>query len=161
MNCEKCGNENEKDARFCRHCGEAITEVGVVKGEKGVVADRRRTEDGFLCFGEEEWSDSNSAMVLGIVFISVAVIMTLAMFNFFEGFGNAVGSFFGDFGENMGQIGNDIGNFFGNWGENFGESVRSFFGGVEWWNILQPIIVLFFLGIGVFLLYRSYREQNR
>ncbi|MHA1977680.1 MAG: zinc ribbon domain-containing protein [Candidatus Hodarchaeales archaeon] len=171
MNCDKCGNENEKDARFCRHCGEAIAEVAVVKGDKTFVTGKRRTEGGFLCFGEdEEWDNSWNGMIVGVVFISVAIIMALAMLNFFEGFGNAVGSlgfgnavgsFFGDFGENMGQIGNDIGNFFGNWGENFGESVKNFFGGVEWWNILQPIIVLLFLTIGVILLYRSYREQNR
>ncbi|PWI49293.1 hypothetical protein CEE45_01800 [Candidatus Heimdallarchaeota archaeon B3_Heim] len=161
MKCEKCEKENEKDARFCRYCGEAMTDVEVTKGEKGFVADKRRTEGGFLCFGEEEWSGSDSGMVLGIVFISVAIIMALAMFNFFEGFGNAIGNFFGDFGTNMGQIGEDIGNFFGNWGENFGASVERFFGGVEWWKILQPIIVLFFLGIGLIILYRSYREQNR
>ena len=162
MNCEKCGNENEKGARFCRHCGEAVGEVSVEKGEKLFVTDKRRTEGSFLCFGEEEeWSSSNSSMVLGIVFISVAIIMTLAIIGFFEGFGNAVGSFFGDFGENMGQIGEDIGAFFSNWGTNFGTAVENFFGGVEWWKVLQPLIVLFFLAIGVILIYRSYRDQNR
>ena len=160
MKCEKCDKENEKDARICRHCGEAMTDVEVTKGERGFVADRRRTEGTFLCFGEEERSDSGG-MILGIVFISIAIIMALAMFNFFEGFGNAVGNFFGDFGENMGQIGEDIGSFFSNWGSNFGTSVENFFGGVEWWKILQPIIVLFFLLIGVILLYRNYQEQKR
>ena len=160
MNCDKCGNENEKDARFCRHCGEAIADI--VKGEKGVVTGKRRSDGSFLCFGEdEEWDNSWNGMIVGVVFIFVAIIMALAMFNFFEGFGNAVGSFFGDFGENMGQIGEDIGVFFSNWGSNFGTSVENFFGGVEWWNILQPIIVMIFLLVGVILLYRSYREQNR
>ena len=162
LNCEKCGNENMKDARFCKHCGEAIAEAGVVKGEKTFVADSGRTQGGFLCFGEnEEWDNSWNGMIVGIVFISVAVIMALAMFNVFEGLGAGLGSFFGDFGENMGQIGADIGAFFSNWGTNFGTSVENFFGGVEWWKLLQPIIVLIFLVIGAILLYRSYREQKR
>ncbi|MCK4848536.1 MAG: zinc ribbon domain-containing protein [Candidatus Heimdallarchaeota archaeon] len=159
MKCEKCGNDNAKDARFCKQCGEGL-ELEIVKGQKTFVADSRRTEGSFLCFGEEDRSDSGG-MALGVVFIGVAIIMTLAMIGFFEGFGNAIGSFFGDFGENMGQIGSDIGNFFGNWGENFGVSVRNFFGGVEWWKILEPIIVLSFLVIGVILLYKNYREQKK
>ncbi len=159
MNCEKCGNENQKDARFCKQCGEALG-LEVVKGQKTFIADSRRSEGGFLCFGEEDRSDSGG-MVLGVIFIGVAIIMTLAMIGFFEGFGNAVGSFFGDFGTNMGQIGEDIGSFFSNWGTNFGTSVENFFGGVEWWKIIQPIIVLVFLIVGVFLLYKNYKEQNR
>jgi Flp pilus assembly pilin Flp len=115
-----------------------------------------------LLLGEnEEWDNSWNGMIVGIVFISVAAIMALAMFGFFEGLGAGLGSFFGDFGENMGQIGADIGAFFSNWGTNFGTSVENFFGGVEWWKLLQPIIVLIFLVIGAILLYRSYREQKR
>jgi hypothetical protein len=60
----------------------------------------------------------------------------------------------------MGQIGEDIGNFFGNWGSNFGESVENFFGGVTWWTILQPMIVLFFLIMGIILIYKNYRQQR-
>ena len=161
MKCEKCGNENQKDARFCKQCGESLG-LEVVKGQKTFVADSRRSDGGFLCFGEEEqWDNSWNGMIVGIVFISVAIIMTLAMVGFFEGFGNAVGSFFGDFGTNMGQIGEDIGSFFSNWGTNFGTSVENFFGGVEWWKLIQPIIVLGFFIAGVFLLYKNYREQQK
>jgi hypothetical protein len=159
LKCEKCGNENKKDARFCKQCGESLG-LEVVKGQKTFVADSRRNEGSFLCFGEKDRSDSGG-MVLGVVFIGVAIIMTLAMIGFFEGFGTAVGSFFGDFGTNMGQIGEDIGSFFSNWGTNFGASVENFFGGVEWWKIIQPVIVLVFLTVGVFLLYKNYKEQNK
>ncbi len=159
MNCEKCGNMNEADARFCRHCGE---ELGLpVKKGKAFVSDSKRSES-FLCFGDDdEWTDYHTRMTLGIVFIFVAILMTLAMVGFFENFGNAVGNFFGDFGENMGQIGEDIGAFFSNWGTNFGTAVENFFGGVTWWQIIQPLMVLVFLLVGIILLYRGYREQNR
>jgi len=161
LKCENCGNENQKDARFCKQCGKGL-ELEVVKGQKTFVADSRRSDGGFLCFGEEDqWDNSWNGMIVGIVFISVAIIMTLAMVGFFEGLGAGLGSFFGDFGTNMGQIGEDIGSFFSNWGTNFGTSVENFFGGVEWWNIIQPIIVLVFFTVGIFLLYKNYKEQNR
>lgn len=163
MNCEKCGNANEKDARFCRHCGEPIAEIGGVKGEKVFVADKPRSEGGFLCFGEEEeseWKDSYSYMIIGIVFISVSVIISLAMIGFFENFGNTIGNFFGDFGTNMGKIGEDIGEFFSNWGSNFGTSVENFFGGTAWWEVLQYALILFFLLIGIIMIVRGYQKNK-
>ena len=158
MKCEKCGYENDKGSNFCRNCGSSlIMPEAAAKGQAKFVPDRRRDES-FLCFGEEETRDGG--MILGIIFICVAVIMALAMLGIFENIGEAFGNFFGDFGYNMGMIGRDIGLFFSNWGTNFGQAVENFFGGVEWWKILQPLIVLFFFLMGGILLYKNWKQQR-
>ena len=159
MKCEKCDHFNDKSARFCKQCGNRL-EAEVVKGQRTFVADRGRIQGGNLCFGEEDRSDSGG-MIIGVIFIIVAIIMALAMSGILSDFGSTIGNFFGDFGENMGQIGAEIGAFFSNWGSNFGTSIQNFFGGVELWKILQPLIVLFFLVIGLFLIYKNYKEQQR
>ena len=95
MKCEKCEKENEKDARFCRYCGQAMVDVEVVKGEKGFVVYKRRSDDSFLCFGEEQEKPGSGGKVIGIVFICIAIIMTLAMIGFFRDFGNTAGDWRG------------------------------------------------------------------
>jgi hypothetical protein len=161
MICEKCGYNNEKDSNFCRQCGSSIVIPGPEpKKTKTFVADtKRRTDEDMLCFGEEERTGSGG-MILGIIFICVAIIMAIAMLGIFEDIGYAFGTFFGEFGQTMGRIGSDIGNFFSNWGTNFGTSVESFFGGIEWWDLIQPLIVIFFLLMGVILIYKDYKRRG-
>jgi hypothetical protein len=160
LKCEKCGFENDKGSNFCRQCGSSLVmPVDAAKDQTKFVAERQR-DDSFLCFGEEEEFQGSGGMVIGIIFIAIAAIMALAMLGIFENIGETVGNFFGDFGYNMGMIGRDIGEFFSNWGTNFGQAVENFFGGVEWWKILQPLIVLFFFLMGAILLYKNWKRQQ-
>ncbi len=162
MNCKECGFENDKGANYCRQCGNDLTITEVTK-DKAVFLSRtqRREQSDFLCFGEEDTSSSDGSMIFGIIFVVIAVIMALAIFtNFFSDFGSGIGNFFGDFGAKMGEIGADIGEFFGNWGSNFGTSVENFFGGTAWWEIMQYLLILFFLLIGIVMIVRGYQKNK-
>lgn len=158
MKCIQCGYENEMGANFCKQCGMNLTESHPVdKGKKEFVPDaQRRTDEGFLCFGEEKESKSGG-FVTGVIFIFIALIMALFIFtNILDDLGTNIGNFFGDFGETMGRIGEGIGSFFGNFGETFG----NFFGGFEWWTIIELMVVLIFFLLGIIILYQSYRRQR-
>jgi hypothetical protein len=148
MNCEKCGHDNEANARFCRNCGTKLVTT-VPKGQVDFVPSKRvRT------------GDATASIVIGVVFIGVGLIVALAIFtNFFSDFGNTIGNFFGGFGENMGQIGEDFGGFMGNWGENFGESVGNFFSGEAWWDILKILIPALFIIPGFIIVLLALRKR--
>ncbi|MFX0183021.1 MAG: zinc ribbon domain-containing protein [Candidatus Hodarchaeota archaeon] len=148
MKCEKCGHDNEADARFCRNCGTELV-ITAPKGQIEFVPSKRvRSED------------ATASIVIGVVFIVVGLIIALAIFTtFFSDFGNTIGNFFGGFGENMGQIGADFGEFMGNWGENFGESVGSFFAGQTWWTVLRILIPALFIIPGLIIVLLAFRKR--
>ncbi|MFX0170516.1 MAG: zinc-ribbon domain-containing protein [Candidatus Hodarchaeota archaeon] len=149
MKCEKCGHDNEADARFCRNCGAEMT-VTVAKGQITFVPDKRVRPE-----------EATATIVIGVVFIAIGLIVGFVILlpDIFDTFINSIGNFFGGFGETMGQWGEDFGNFMGNWGENFGESVGNFFSGEAWWDILRILIPAMFIIPGIIVILLAFRKR--
>lgn len=166
MECMQCGHENEKDARFCRNCGSQMGVMNSVTPSKDQVefVPAKRTQEDFLCFGEEEFS-TTGGYVLGAVFIVVGLIIAAAIFMpvIFEDFGTTIGNLAGGFGETMGSLGSGIGEFFGSWGERFGDAFGKFFEGIFtenwWWELLKILIVGMFIIGGALIIFFNYRKR--
>ena len=157
MKCTTCNYENEADANFCRQCGSKMEIEKPVKGPVEFVPGQQktRTEDN-LCFGEELES-GNAGYILGAVFICLGFFIAIVMI-----FPDAIGNFFGNFGEFFGQLGSDIGNFFGRWGETFGESVGNFFSTLfsesNIWEIIKFLIPCCFIIFGIIVIFVNRRR---
>ena len=160
MECMQCGHENERDARFCRNCG---SQMGVPKGvtpskdQVEFVPTKRRAQEDFLCFGEEEFS-SSGGYVLGVVFIVIGLIIAAAIF-----LPDVISNLAGGFGETVGNLGSDFGEFMGNWGERFGNTLGNFFEGIFtenwWWELLKILIVGMFIIGGALIIFFNYRKR--
>ncbi|MFX0183019.1 MAG: zinc-ribbon domain-containing protein [Candidatus Hodarchaeota archaeon] len=150
MKCEKCGNDNEADARFCRNCGSELTTI-MPKAQVDFVPSKQHVLT----------EDTTASIVIGIVFIAIGLLVGFIILlpAAFDSFINSIGSFFGGFGETMGQWGSDFGNFMGNWGENFGESVGNFFAGEAWWDILRILIPALFIIPGLIIVLFAFRKR--
>lgn len=168
MECMQCGHENERDARFCRNCG---SQMGVPKGvmpskdQVEFVPTKRRAQEDFLCFGEEE-SGATGGYVLGAVFIVLGLIIAAAIFlpQIFTDFGTTIGNLAGGFGETMGNLGSDFGEVMGNWGDTFGNALGNFFESIFtdtfWWDLLRVLIVGMFIIGGVLIIFFNYRKSR-
>jgi acyl carrier protein len=51
--CENCRTENPDDAKFCRNCGQLVSNLQVTKKVKAIIADK-------LCVDEMEVTDTAS-----------------------------------------------------------------------------------------------------